>query len=248
MVFWSCTIYEVNSEAESELKNFLRNWNKFVYDTIRFMDKELNLTLAVNAQNRNSYGELYSLDLDIPLKVRSREYGEFTVPLLREAHLQFYSEPRELKGLVAIFLSKSSQIYLIRAFKKLLMNNVGRTLTPFYRIMFRLRQKFNDLVREFEEVKEVKLSGIEDPYIKSMELRGERLDESDLMRTFIELSRRVESFAVTYEGKRYILSSDGSILTFQGMDRKDPIVVGNILITLHRLDAVERPRKLDMFL
>jgi len=225
MVFWSCTIYQLNPQCDRRIFEdiFTETGTSFHYDTIlREDDDDLDLNLYIDTRTQNSQGTLFELAIDLlspPFYARNKEPQR--VVLTARLGLQIFN----LEGwpyLVGVFASQQNCDLFRYAMTKIYADQSGERSRVLDRVVFRLRENEECLMNRFPNMKQLAVDQINDAHIRKAVIKGESLEESPLYEQWVlsgDSGGRVLYFGINVRGETVILGTLGNMYSRQGSTR-----------------------------
>lgn len=253
MVFWSCTIFEVNPEIRMSTLDEI--WSEapfeYVYDSYNGND----LMVFFENQDDTSFGPFSEVWLDIlspPYYARGRPTQR--VPLSVSLGMLFF-RASGWPNLIGVFGQRSNADKLRWALRDIYGNLAGLEgldrIHLLNQIVFRLRENEENLNRRFPDMKELSVEGISDNKIDKAVLKGKTLAEHPLFDQWVRDELRggqVRSFGFYVHGETVIVSTIGNMYSRQGRERFPYNTMATVLGALRDCNAIQYQQTLDEYI
>lgn len=251
MVFWSCTIYELN--IDTSLSIFESIWSAEPHDLTYDVIDDNELKIYFHNHDTNDHGPFVDIQLDIllpPYYLRGRPSRR--VPATVNLAIQFFRASGA--NLIGVFGQRSNAYKLKWALRELygkaaVLEGLDK-IHLFNQVLFRLREKENCLNSVFKDMKELSVTGISDYNIEKAVLKGHDLEEHPLFDEWVRNELRggkVRYFGFFVEDETVILNTYGNMYSRQGRERTPVAKVGLILENLKKCDAIRYQSTIQEF-
>lgn len=252
MTIWSCTIFQINQKCQPFIENILTSTNsEYVYDIWKKSDDdEEELKLYIDFINNRSSGTTIDIQMDRPSSayyVRGEDPHKFRVTVRLGAHI-FKKTGWPL--VIGVFGQRDNAERLRIALKKIYLNETGLEDTPVYAVGFRLRDRDENLLQAFPNMKKMKVSGIQGSQVRTAVLTGNMLEESPEYQKWVkdeDYSGRVNYFGVTIGDEMVVLSTIGNMYSRQGKNPRPVGLVEQVLQNFLDCHALVYTPTLDLF-
>jgi len=253
MVFWSCTLYELNPEVRLDILDGI--WRDAPFEYIHDTNDGYDLRVFFENQNTTPNGPFSEVWLDIlspPYYARGRLPQR--VPLSVSLGLQFL-RGGEWPNLVGIFGQRSNadkfrwalrevygQIAELEGLSKIHVLN---------QVVFRLRENEECLNSKFPDMKELSVEGLSDFNIDKAVLKGHSLNQHPLFDEWVRDELRggqVRHFGFFVRGETVIVSTIGNMYSRQGRERFPHATMSIVLRNLLECRAVRFQSTMDKYL
>jgi hypothetical protein len=249
MTIWSCKIFQVNPDYQLEVEKLLMNvGEEYVYEEAEGNEK---LTLYIESLHSNAQGNLVEIQLDRlspPLYARGMPPRRVRVTAKLAAQLFAISGwPR----LVGIFGQGENIALLRRAFTIIYRNRTNTRGSPFFSVGFKLQEREEELIHRFPNMKKLRVERIQDIYVRDAVLKGDSLEESPEYQSWVLDKDRggvIRYFGVSVMDETVILSTDGSMYSRQGKEKRPVRTVYQILSALLECHALVYKPTIDSFI
>lgn len=252
MVFWSCTIYQINPKCQLFIENLLtKPKTDYIYQVWEKPDgKEEELKVYIDAISQRSYGTLIDLQMDRQSRsyhVRGEKPYRFRITVNLGAHI---FKQRGWPVLIGIFGRYENARKLRMALKRIYVDETGDSDTPLNLIFLKLRARDEALLQVFPNMKKMKVTGIQGSQVRSAILSGDMLEESPEYQRWVkdeDYCGTVEYFGVSVDDATVVLSTNGNMYSRQGKIPRPIGVVHQILQNLIECNALAYFPTLDTF-
>lgn len=251
MVFWSCTIFELNRETSASI--FDNIWSEEPYDLIYDEINDNELKILFGNHITNDYGPFVEVQLDIllpPYYLRGRQSTR--IPVTVNLAIQFFRSRG--MNLIGVFGQRSNAFKLKWALREIYGKFAGlkglKKIHLLNQVIFKLRENEGCLNSVFKDMKELSVSGISDYHINKAVLKGHDLEEHPLFDEWVRDELRggqVRYFGFFIRGETVILNTYGNMYSRQGRERAPWKTVGEILEKLQKCDAIKYQSLMDEF-
>jgi len=252
MVFWSCTIYEINPSTNRRILDniWLDEPFEYVYD--EYSGNEL--MVYFDHHQETEYGPFLEVQLDIlspPYYLRNRPSQR--VPVTVNLAMQFFRHSG-WPNLVGVFGQRSNADKLRWALREIYGNAAELEgldrIHLLNQVIFRLREQEECLNSRFPDMKELSVEGLSDYNIDKAVLKGHSLEEHPLFDEWVRdalRSGQVRHFGFFVRNETVIISTFGNMYSRQGRERAPFGTVGSVLRNLLECEAVQYQSSIDQF-
>jgi len=176
--------------------------NEFVYDKTREGEE---LKIYVDSTEKNKYGFLSKCYIDYIVNLYNRTRGNFQVVVSESFEIQLYVN--EQPPLLAIFAPKNLAQKILYPI---------RSKTQLITIIFDLSGKYEKIKSHpaFQDVKQLKLSNIADPYLEKAAFYGRKITYSPIVETIaVSIGAKFNALAIVYRNIWVLVTADARMFT-----------------------------------
>lgn len=243
VVFWSCTLYQINPVCQSFIEKLFTTPQKdYIYQVWEKPDgEEEDLKVYIDSFSQRNYGISVDIQMDRQSKayhVRGKEPYRFRVTVSLGAYIFKRSG---WPVIIGIFGQYENARKLRMALKRIYMDETGNNDMPLTLIFLKLRERDEDLLQVFPNMQKIKVSGIQGSQVRKAVLSGEMLQESPEYQRWVkdeDFCGTVEYFGVSVGDETVVLSTNGNMYSRQGKVLKPTGVVYQILKNLIDCNAL----------
>jgi len=212
--------------VQMELLKILTEPAVYPYYSYSTLDsgKEENLSLYIKEVASTEIGrkmEVYFEEI-LPFKEISVEDKKL-VPVRRKIAIgPFYVhifERSPLNGFIGILAGNKISKRLSNILSILVKRKIGASEPPLGEVKIPFYQKQQDIrnIQDFQDVKEIIVEDISDPFIEWAWMRGSSLDQSDEFKKFVEgpSAGKIKVLAIHFMDRDYYIYEDGRMFTRQ---------------------------------
>jgi hypothetical protein len=222
-----------NTEVRMELSKILTEPTVYPYDSYSTLDssKEETLSLYIKEVDSTEIGKKMEVYFEtiLPFKEISFEEKKL-VPVRRKVALgPFYAhifEKPPLDDFIGILAGNRISKRLATILSILVKKKIGASESPLreVKIPFYLKQEDIRKIQDFQDVKEIIVEDIYDPFVEWAWMKGSSLDQSDEFKKFVEgpSAGKIKLLAVHFIDRDYYIYEDGRMFTRQAKATSGP--------------------------
>ncbi len=250
-MIWSCTIFQLNLACQRIIGNLLTSRGTYVYDTWQKDDgTEEEMKIYIDDVKDSFLGTTIELQLDKKNKaqyVRDGKVPQFRVTVSMAVHL-FKQQGWPL--LAGVFAQNQNALDLRAALADIYKDNTGKNDNPLYKVLFLLREREEELLRCFPNMKRLRVQGIQGSHIRDATISGDALEESAEYQKWVknEDFRGKISYVGIPVGKEVItLSNHGFMHSKHGKEPRPISIVYDVIKGLINCRTLVYEPTLDLF-
>jgi hypothetical protein len=201
---------------------------------------ELELKIYSDPLGEDEFGIPCNIEIDIPVSIWNRDEGSISVKATKGTFLRTYNIGSE--RLLALYSSQELTQRVQIAISSVMKETEPDTGDLVLPMSIDLKEKEQELNKEFTEVRRFWMKDMPDLYVRSTGISGVKLQDSPEYKRYVQrMDGNLMSLVFRWQGITILLSSDGLIFTYTNFPsyRESSLFFKTIIDKLIKVDALK---------